>query len=43
MKVEVDLEGRTADGRRAHCLVKEGEAYDLEGHCLALLRLPARS
>ena len=39
---EVVLDSRTPDGRRRHRLMKGGEAYDLEGRCLALLRLRAR-
>jgi len=39
---EVVLDSRTPDGRRRHRLMKGGEAYDLDGRCLALLRLRAR-
>jgi glycogen operon protein len=39
---EVILDTRTADGRRRHRAMKGGEAYDLEGRCLTLLRLQAK-
>ncbi len=42
VKWEVLLDTRTPDGRRRHRAMKGGEAYDLEGRCLALLRLQAK-
>jgi glycogen operon protein len=36
---EVLLDSRTPDGIRRHRLLKGGQTYDLEGRCLALLRL----
>ncbi len=39
---EVILDTRTPDGHRRHRAMRGGEPYDLEGRCLALLRLQAR-
>jgi len=39
VKWEVLMDTRTPDGRRRYRPLKGGEAYDLEGRCLALLRL----
>jgi glycogen operon protein len=36
---EVVLDTRTSDGRRRHRALKGGEAYDLEGRCVAVVRL----
>jgi glycogen operon protein len=43
VKWELVLDTRTADGRRLHRPMKGGEAYDLEGRCLAFLGLGGES
>jgi glycogen operon protein len=40
---EVVLDSRAPDGRRRRRALKGGQAYDLEGRCLAVLRLQART
>ena len=42
LRWEVVLDTRTATGQRRHRGMRGGEAYDLEGRSLALLRLEGR-
>jgi len=43
LRWEVILDTRAPDGRRRHRALKGGEAYDLEGRCLALFRLQSQA
>ncbi len=43
VKWEVLLDTRTPDGRRLHRPMKGGEAYNLEGRCVAVLQLGGKS
>ena len=40
---DILVDTRAVDGRRRHRAMKGGEEYDLEGRCLALLRLQEQS
>ncbi len=43
VKWELLLDSRTPDGRRLHRPMKGGEAYNLEGRCVAVLRLRGKA